>query len=96
MTDKFKKADHVISRSVAGEELLIPVCGKLADLQRIFAVNPVAKFVWDLLDEKRDAESLAAAVTVEFDVGADEAAGDVRDFLDSLMQAGLISKVPND
>lgn len=90
MNGKFRKAENVVARAVAGEELLIPVCGKLADLQRIFAVNPAAKFIWDRLDENEDAASLAAAVTEEFDVTPGEAARDVREFLDALLKAGLI------
>lgn len=96
MTGSFKKSENVIAREVAGENLLIPVCGKLADLQRIFAVNPVAKFIWDRLDERRNAEALAADVEAEFDVDSDAALRDVRALLAAMLKAGLILKVDGD
>ena len=96
MTGSFKKSDNVIAREVAGENLLIPVCGKLADLQRIFAVNPVAKFVWNQLVERQNAEALADAVKEEFDVDPDVALRDVRELLDAMLTAGLILKVDGD
>jgi len=96
MKDGLAKSGNVIAREVAGENLLIPVCGKLADLQRIFAVNPVAKFVWDHLDGRRGPEALAAAVAEEFDVAPDAALTDVRELLGAMLKEGLISKAAGD
>ena len=85
-----RRSQHVVSRQVAGETLLIPIRGRLADMQRIFAIDPVAAYVWDLLAEPRALDDVVERVTAAFEVTVADARRDVGEFLDSLAAAGLI------
>lgn len=80
----------VIVREVAGETLLVPVRGRLADLQDLFVLNEVGAWLWPLLDGSRSTADLATAVVAEFDVDDERAAADVRAFLLRLEEAGLL------
>jgi hypothetical protein len=93
MATLYRKKDDVLARRVAGETLLVPIRGKLADMQRLFALNPVAEFVWQQIDGRTGIECIAAAVTENFEVDEAEADADVREFLAQLVQAGLAEAV---
>lgn len=41
----YRHSGDVVNRQILGDTLLVPVRGKLADLQRIFALNPVARHI---------------------------------------------------
>jgi len=90
----FRRKEEIVARDIADEHILVPIQGDLANMQQIFALNPVAEFVWKELDGTRSAEQIAKQVTEEFDVEADQAEQDVREFLGELLAARLIEKLP--
>jgi len=90
----YRKKEDIVARSIAGEDLLIPIRGKLADMQRIFSLNPVAEFVWKQLDEAQDVESLSNSVVEEFEVCGADAQRDVKAFLNDLVNADLVVEAP--
>jgi len=85
--------DRVITRDIAGERLLVPIRGKLADMQRLFALNPAGAFIWDQLDGETSAEAISERVAAAFDVQRDAARADVAEFLDQLVVAGVVRPV---
>lgn len=85
----YRRQDHVLSRHVVGETLLVPVRGKLADLQRLFTLNPVAEFVWERLDGARSVAQIAGEVSDAFDVTREQAEKDIGDFVQRLAEDGL-------
>ena len=89
---KHRKEEHVLMRKVLGEALLVPVRGKLAELQRVFTLNPVAEYVWDRLDGRRTLGAIAGDVAKEFEVDAEQAAVDVGEFVARLVADGLVVK----
>lgn len=91
MPGVYRKSVDAVTREIAGETLLVPIRGHLADLRHIFSLNPVGSFVWDRLDGEHDAEALGSAVTSAFEVEPGRAEADVRSFLGQLVEAGLAS-----
>jgi hypothetical protein len=87
----FTRRDQVVFREIAGEFLLVPIRGDIADMQRIFALNRVAAQIWEQLDGNRTLDELREEVVARFDVGADEAEKDLRRFIEALLEAGLIA-----
>ena len=85
----YRQADDIVSRAVAGETLLVPIRGRLADLQRLFALNPVAEFIWQQLDGERTLAHIRDAVVDRFDVPSDTAEADLTAFVGELTTAGL-------
>lgn len=86
----YRKTSDLLTRQVAGETLVVPVRGKLADMQKIFALSAVGERVWSLLDGTRSVEQLRDGVVEEFDVDPAAALADVSAFLGELLEAGLI------
>jgi len=87
--------DEVVARHIAGEELLIPIRGRLADMQRIFALDPVAAHVWKKMDGSADLESILQSVLVAFDVSEERARKDVKAFVGQLEAEGLVTDLAN-
>ena len=77
-------------REIAGEVFLVPVCGKLAELQQIFVLNPVGSHIWNELDGHRDLQTLSEDVVENFEVSLEQAGIDVADYLSALEEAGLV------
>jgi len=88
-----RKAD-IVSRQVLGEALLVPIRGELADLQRIFALNPVAQHIWEQFDGEHDLAALRDGIVARFEVEPAQAEADLTDFIEQLAAAGLIAEVP--
>ncbi len=82
----------VVTREIAGETLLVPVRGRLAQLQQLFVLDPVAHFIWQQLDGSRDVAAVHSAVLEHFEVEADVAQRDLLSLLDEFAEAGLLAQ----
>lgn len=89
----YKKEDEIVSRKIAGETLLVPVMGELADMQRIFSLGPVAEYIWEHIDGKKNVSEITDEIVAVFDVSRQEAETDLLEFLDELIDKGLICRV---
>ena len=92
MAKVFKKDERIVTRDVAGETILVPIRGKLAELQRIFSLNPVAEYIWQELDGKRSVEEIRDDVLANFAVEKEQADREIDQFLKELLEAGLIKE----
>ena len=88
----FKKDERIVTRDVAGETILVPIRGKLAELQRIFSLNPVAEYIWQELDGKRSVEEIRNDVLANFAVEKEQAGREIDQFVKELLEAGLIKE----
>lgn len=88
----YKKSDRIVSRKVAGETILVPIKGNLADMQKIFSLNKVGDFIWNLIDGKRSISEICKEVMLRFDVDEDILNIDIKSFIKDLIKEGLISQ----
>jgi hypothetical protein len=89
----FRKNKDVIARQIAGETLLVPIRGDLAGMQRLFALDKVGEYVWQLLDNPTDGETMVDSVVANFGVDREQAQADIQEFVAELLAAGLIVEV---
>ena len=90
----YRRNPDVLERLVLGEALLMPIRGELADLQRIFALEPVAHHIWEQLDGERDLAAVRDSLVARFEVQAAQAEADLIEFIAQLTAAGLVDEVP--
>jgi hypothetical protein len=83
-----------VTRQIAGETLVMPVAGRMTDLESIYVLNEVASRIWQLVGSPTTAGTVADVIAREFAVSHDEAAADVAEFLGTLHARGLIRAVP--
>lgn len=80
-------------RRVAGEVFLVPLRGRLADLQKLFVLNDVGDWSFDRIATGCTLDELTEEVAAEFEVTADQARADLQVFLADLVDAGLAEEM---
>jgi hypothetical protein len=85
-----RKDDQLVSRHIAGETIIVPIRGKLADLQRIYALDPVAEYIWEQLDGETSLQEVLERILETFDVEREQAKADLAAFVGELLEEGLV------
>ena len=92
MQDKMYKSNGgYVLREIAGEAVLVSIGSGVADFRGVVKLNPTAKCLWKGLMEGATAEKLAKDLAEEFDVEPENAAGDVNNTLEMLLERGMIT-----
>jgi hypothetical protein len=86
----YRQADDTIVRKIAGETLLIPIRGQLADMQHIYTLNPVAEFIWRQIDGTRSCADIRARVLEKYDADLPRIEADLKGYLAQLAARGLV------
>jgi hypothetical protein len=89
-SERFVRTRSVVSRTVAGETLIVPIRGKVGDLASIYSFNEVGSLIWRLLDTPRQLSELVSAVEQAYEVRMDRAEQDVLLFLEDMLKADLV------
>jgi len=82
----------VVSREIAGETILVPIRGKLADMEQIFTLNPVGAHIWGQLDGNMNLDQILESVLVHFDASREEAQNDILEFISQITDSGLAAE----
>lgn len=85
-----KRSTDIATRRVLDETLLVPIRGMVAQRMEIFALNPVAAFVWNHLDGNTTRDELTRAIVAEFEVDSERARADLDTLLAELQESGLV------
>jgi hypothetical protein len=85
----YKRAIELMEAEV-GDELVA------LDVQEgaCFGFNPVAASVWRSLSAPKTFDQLRQELLDEFDVSAEQCAGELKELLDDLTAKGLVEKAP--
>jgi hypothetical protein len=83
----------IVSRDVAGETIVVPICRGVGDLDSVYTFNPVGRSLWRLLESGRSVEELANWVVTHYEVDAKQAVADVQSYLSELEEVGLVRTV---
>jgi hypothetical protein len=83
----------IVSRDVAGETIVVPICRGVGDLDSVYTFNPVGRSLWRLLENGQSAEELANWVATHYEVYAKQAVADVQSYLSELQEVGLVRTV---
>ena len=83
----------IVSRDVAGETIVVPICRGVGDLDSVYTFNPVGRSLWRLLENHQSVEELANWVATNYEVDANQAFADVQAYLAELQEIGLVRTV---
>lgn len=87
---RFRLKSGYAVRTFMDEFLVIPVANPEQGDAKMAVLNPVGEFIWSSLSSFCSFADLVAAVTDEFDVSAEMASEDIRDFLNELQKYGFL------
>lgn len=85
----YARTPDIVQRQIAGDTILVAVRGELAKLERIFVLNTVGEYIWEILDGEKTVADVVGGVRETFDIDEATAMADVEDFLADLEDAGL-------
>lgn len=88
----FRKKGEFVTRSIAGETLVVPVRGHVGDLDAIYNLNDVGAFIWEQIDGRKSVSQVAEAVRGEFDVAPEQAERETSEFIAALEAAGIVER----
>lgn len=80
----------MILREVAGEYILVPVGTSVISTNGLFMLTETAAFIWKILSDAENEDYIVEKITEEYDVDAEEARTDVRNFLSFLHSHEII------
>lgn len=79
-----------ILRSVAGENLVVPVGGNNINFNSAMTLNETGAFLWNLLTNEISRDELISATTKEYSVDSDTAAKDIDAFISVLKEHSIL------
>ena len=59
LTDIYRSRDNLVTREIVGETLLVPISGKLANMDDMFSLNDTGAYVWGRLNGRSTLEPSA-------------------------------------
>lgn len=87
MDERYRQADGVAARTVAGEDVLVPLRGPT---KRVFTLNRTGKVLWDGLAEGAGVLELEALLVERCGVSGKQVHADVAHFLSDMRRFCLI------
>ena len=79
-----KLKQEFVLRSIAGENILIPVTGIDQKFDGLISLNETGVVIWKGLEAGKDADAIVAALLEEYDVTEEKARADVENLCNQL------------
>ena len=87
-TARFSPTSHVLSRTLAGEAVLLDLGGG-----QYFGLDEVGTLVWEALDRGETLGEASAGVVARYEVAPEVARADVEALVTELLERALLTKV---
>ncbi len=68
----FFKEDNCVTREIAGETIIVPIKGRVGDLDSIYTLNEVGTLIWQLIDGQKNIGQIVQSVRQTYDVESEE------------------------
>jgi uncharacterized lipoprotein YajG len=88
----YKQSPSIVTRNIAGETLLVPVTGDMADMRVLYTLNETGLTVWNAVKDCATEEEIAEAVLRDFNVDESTARADIGELLQELLKRKLIQE----
>lgn len=86
-----------VLREIAGDYVIIPIGSTVLEFNGLITVNEVGSVLWKMLQNGDVTfEQLVQGVLAEYDVEEDVAREDIQEFLDKLIEGGILEKEESD
>lgn len=87
---KIKK--EVVFRSVAGENMLIPVGETVGEYNGIFSMTEIGAVIWQSIESGQNEKQIAKRIAEEYEIDEKTAEADVGEFIDKLCAFGIVER----
>ena len=90
LTSVFRQAENIVTRTVMGETLLVPISGDLASMDELYTLNNAGAYIWQALDGLSSISEISEQMRQEFDAPSEIIESDLMEIIRDLADAGLI------
>ena len=73
----FTRKSDLVTRSITGETIIVPVHGHVGDLDSIYTLNELGTVVWGLLDGETTVSQIIDTISREYEVTRAETETDI-------------------
>ena len=84
------RSRKAVSRVVANEAIVVPIREDVARASSVYTFNESGTAIWSMIEAGCGATEVAAYLESEYDISAEQAAEDTKQFLAALAKEGLI------
>ena len=88
-----KIKEGFVLRKVGEEQIVVTVGDAMQDLNGFIKLNGTGAFLWRLLEQGAEKETLAKELAAAYDISVEQAASDIETFLAPLTKVGCIVHV---
>ncbi len=89
----YRHHPNIVSRSIAGDMVLVPIRKNIADMESIYTLNGTAARIWELVDGINTLDTIHNKIYEEFDIQSEEAKTDLLELIDQLVMLAALEKV---
>ncbi len=89
----FQKSGRMVSRTVAGEVVLVPLRDSAGDLDSIYTLNETGARIWNLLDGKHSLQVVLQGLLEDFEIETAVAEQDLLELVGDLVRVGALEEV---
>ena len=86
--DKSTEISQAVTWRKAGEEAVI----LNLETSEYYSANETGTFIWELLSAGKRTGKIAEALAEEYGITAEQAAGDIEDFVKDLARLGIVTR----
>jgi hypothetical protein len=90
---RYEKDPNVVSRGIAGEQILVPVRKKAADMAAVYVLNEVGARIWELVDGQRSLADIRTVLLQEYVAQPERIESDVVEIVVQLEELGMLRAV---
>ncbi len=81
-----------VLREIAGDYIIIPTGKTVLEFNGLVTVNEVGVSLWKMLQNEVTFDDLVNGILEEYDVEEAVAREDIREFLDKIIESGILAK----
>ena len=90
---RYRKNEDFVFRKIDNETIVVPIKDNVGDMGSIYNLNELGAFVWEHLDGDKRLLDIKDMILKEFDVSAEKAEEDLREFVGELREIEAILEV---
>lgn len=90
---RYQKDPNVVSREIAGEQILVPIRKQAADMAAIYVLNETGALIWRLIDGRRSLADIGDVLAQQYNVRPETVEADLLEIIGQLEELGMLRAV---
>jgi len=89
----FKKKNGFVEKAVGNEIVIVPLVGKVAQMEKVFSLNEIGAFIYNCLNTKKTTDELLSLILNEFEIDRETALNDLELFISKAVKIGIVEEL---